>query len=86
MKIFLKNLNINVEEGNSRIDKFGRLTLEFKLKTVPELVINKAEILRAVSIVCERDFDIPRITKISNEIFIIINVFLLNLKYCLLFL
>ena len=69
----LKNININVEEGNSRIDKYGRLTLEFKLKNAPELVINKAEVLRAVEIVCERDFDIPRVTKISNEIFIVIN-------------
>lgn len=69
----LKNLDINIEEANSRIDKFGRITLEFKLKKVPELVINKSEIMRAVSIVCERNFDIPRVTQVGNDIFIVIN-------------
>lgn len=69
----LKNLGINIEEASSRIDKYGRITLEFKLKKAPELILNKAELMKAVSIVCERDFDIPRITQIGNDIFIVIN-------------
>ncbi len=69
----LKNIEIHVDEANSRIDKFGRMTLEFKLKKTPELVINKLEIMKTLSIVCERNFDIPRVTQVGNEVFIVIN-------------
>ncbi len=69
----LKNLDINIEEANARIDKYGRMTLEFKLKRTPELVINKLQIMKTVSVVCERDFDIPRISQVGGEVFIVIS-------------
>lgn len=69
----LKNLDIRVEEASSRIDKFGRMTLEFKLKKTPELIINKLQIMKMVSIVCERDFSIPTVSEVGGDIFITLN-------------
>ncbi len=69
----LKNLDIRVDEACSRIDKFGRMTLEFRLKKTPELIVNKLQIMKTLSIVCERDFDIPRVSEVGGDIFIIIN-------------
>lgn len=69
----LKNLNIRVEEACSRIDKYGRMTLEFKLKKLPELIINKLQVMKTASIVCERDFDIPTVSEVGGDIFIVLN-------------
>ncbi|MBR7132399.1 MAG: SpoIIE family protein phosphatase [Clostridia bacterium] len=69
----LKNIDIRVDEAGCRIDKFGRMTLEFKLKKTPELVINKLQVMKMVSLVCERDFDIPSVSEVGGEIFIVLN-------------
>ena len=69
----LKNLNIITEEAGCRIDKFGRMTLEFKLKKTPELVINKLQVMKLLSVVCERDFDVPSVSEVGNEIYITLN-------------
>lgn len=69
----LKNLNINVSEASCRVDKFGRMTAEFKLKKTPELIINKLQVMKVASNVCEREFDIPSISEVGGEIFITLN-------------
>ena len=69
----LKNLDIRVDEACSRIDKYGRMTLEFRLKKTPELIINKLQVMKTLSVVCERDFDIPRVSEMGGDIFIVIN-------------
>jgi stage II sporulation protein E len=69
----LKNINIYVAECSSRIDKFGRMTVELRIKKTPELVINKAQVMRMSSIACERDFDIPIVNQIGNDVYIILN-------------
>ena len=69
----LKNLNIMVDECSSRIDKYGRITIELKLKKTPELVINKLQIMKLVSVVCERDFDTPAVSEVGNDVFIVLN-------------
>lgn len=69
----LKNLDIRVDEACSRIDKYGRMTLEFKLKKTPELIINKLQVMKMVSVVCERDFDVPTISEVGGDIFIVLN-------------
>ena len=66
----LKNININANECSSRIDKYGRMTIELKLKKTPELVINKAQVMRLLSLACERDFDIPSVNEVGGEIYI----------------
>ena len=42
----LKNLDIRVTEAGCRIDKFGRMTLEFKLKKDCEVIINKLQVMK----------------------------------------
>lgn len=66
----LKNLNINVDECSSRTDKYGRMSIELKVKKTSELVLNKLQIMKLVSIVCERDFDVPNVTQAGGDIFI----------------
>lgn len=69
----LKNLNIHIDECSSRIDKYGRMTIELKLKKTPELVINKAKVMRLVSVVCERDFDVPNVSQVGGDVYIVLN-------------
>ncbi len=69
----LKNLNIHIDECSSRVDKYGRMTIELKLKKTPELVINKAQVMRLVSVVCERDFDAPSVSEVGGDVYIVLN-------------
>lgn len=69
----LKNLDIRVEECSSKTDKFGRMTIEMRVKKDPSLIINKLQVMKMVSVVCERDFDIPSVSENGGEIFIVLN-------------
>ena len=69
----LKNIGINLDECCSRVDRFGRMTLEMKLKKSSDLVINRAQVMRLCSIACERDFAPPIVSEVGGEIFISIN-------------
>ncbi|MBQ3816774.1 MAG: SpoIIE family protein phosphatase [Clostridia bacterium] len=66
----LKNLNIIVDECSSRIDRYGRITIELKLKRTNDLIINKLQIMKMVSLACERDFDTPSVSEVGGDIFI----------------
>ena len=66
----LKNLNIQVEECSSRTDKFGRIKIELKVKKSTAPVINKLQVMKLVSVVCERDFDVPAVNETGGDIFI----------------
>ncbi len=69
----LKNLDIRADEACSRIDKYGRMTLEFKIKKTPELIINKLQVMKVLSVVCERDFDIPNVSEVGGDVFLVLN-------------
>ncbi len=69
----LKSLDIRAEEAGCRIDKYGRMTLEFKLKKNSDLVINKLQVMKLASLVCERDFDVPNISEVGGEVYIVLN-------------
>ena len=69
----LKNLDIRVEECSSKTDKYGRMTIEMRVKKDPALIINKLQVMKMVSVVCERDFDIPSVSENGGEIFIVLN-------------
>lgn len=69
----LKSLDIIAEEAGCRIDKYGRMTLEFKIKKNNDLVINKLQVMKLASLVCERDFDVPNISEVGGEIYIVLN-------------
>lgn len=69
----LKNLNIRIEECCSRIDRYGRMTLELKLKKNKETVLNRLHIMKVLSLACERDFDIPNISEADGEVYITVS-------------
>lgn len=66
----LKELDLHAEECSSRIDRFGRMSIELKLKKNSNSVLNRLQIMRAVSIACERDFDAPNISEVGGNIFV----------------
>ncbi|MEE1160556.1 MAG: SpoIIE family protein phosphatase, partial [Acutalibacteraceae bacterium] len=69
----LKNLGLNTEECTCKIDKFGRMSLEMKVKKQPDTVINKLQMMKLLSVVCERDFDPPAINTAGDSVFITLN-------------
>lgn len=69
----LKNLGINTDECAAKIDKYGRMSLEMKLKTDPDTILNRLQIMKMLSLACERDFDIPNITKTNDGALMTVN-------------
>lgn len=69
----LKNLDIRIDECCSRIDRFGRMTLELKLKRNKETVLNRLHIMKMLSLACERNFDVPNISEVGNDIYITVS-------------
>ncbi len=69
----LKGLNLRASECSCRIDKFGRMILELKIKKSFDQRINKMQIMKLLSLVCERDFDPPVLSEAGNDIFITLN-------------
>lgn len=69
----LKYLDIRAAEASCRIDRFGRMTAEFKVKKTNDLIINRLAVMKAVSVACERDFDPPTVSEIGGEIFMTLN-------------
>ncbi|MGN0493561.1 MAG: SpoIIE family protein phosphatase, partial [Acutalibacteraceae bacterium] len=66
----LKNLGAQAQECTCRLDKYGRMSLEIKIKKQPDLTINKLQLMKLLSIVCERDFDVPAVSSAGKSIFI----------------
>ncbi len=69
----LKNLNIHAEECCARIDRFGRMTLEIRIKKDKDLTLNKMRIMKALSLACERDFDVPVINQAGGDTYITVS-------------
>ena len=66
----LKNLDIRAEEACAKIDRFGRMTLEFKVKKEEGVIFNKLQIMRMLSLSCERDFDVPSVSESAGRAYI----------------
>ncbi|MBQ3547538.1 MAG: SpoIIE family protein phosphatase [Clostridia bacterium] len=69
----LKNIGLHIEECSGRVDKFGRMTIEMRLKRTADTVINRAQVMRLCSIACERDFDPPNVSEVGGEIYMVLN-------------
>ncbi len=69
----LKNIGLHLNECCSKIDKYGRMSLEMKLKKNTDTIINRAQIMRICSIACERDFDPPTVNEVGGEIYMVMN-------------
>lgn len=66
----LKNIGIPADECSAPVDKYGRMKISLKLKKPSDAVLNKRDIMKVLSLACERDFAPPVIKKISGETFI----------------
>ncbi|MCQ2478112.1 MAG: SpoIIE family protein phosphatase [Clostridia bacterium] len=66
----LKNLNIHASECSAVIDKYGRMSLDIRVPKSDGTVLNKMQIMKCLSVACEREFDIPVITLVGNENYI----------------
>lgn len=66
----LNNIDLRVSDACCKIDAYGRMTAEFKVKRLGGAVINKFTVMKLVSVACERDFDPPEINEAEGESFI----------------
>lgn len=66
----LKEIDIRAEECCCVVDKFGRMTVEIKLGSMPDLPLNRAKILSLIEDVCERDFEPPEINRAGQKCYI----------------
>lgn len=69
----LKTLGIHSLESAAKVDKFGRMSLEIKISLSDDTVLNRLQIMKILSLACERDFDIPNITKTGDTALITVN-------------
>lgn len=69
----LKNIGIQSDECAAKIDKFGRMSLEMKIKYDNKTVFNRLQIMKVLSLACERDFGVPNITKTGSCALITVN-------------
>ena len=69
----LKNIGIQALECAAKIDKFGRLSLEIKINLTDDIVLNRLQLMKILSLACERDFDIPNINKTGEFALITLN-------------
>lgn len=69
----LKNLGFCPEECCAKINQFGRMSLEIKVKCDEQTVFNRMQIMKLLSLACERDFDIPNVTRLGSFALITIN-------------
>ncbi len=69
----LGNLGINALQCAAKIDKFGRMSLEIKVKADSDTVLNRLQIMKVLSVACERDFDAPNISKTGDSAIITVN-------------
>lgn len=69
----LKNIGIHTLECAAKIDKFARMSLEIKIKLHDDVVLNRLQLMKILSLACERDFDAPNITKCGDYALITVN-------------
>ena len=69
----LTNIGITTLESAAKIDKYGRLSLEMKIKIGEDTVLNRLQIMKVLSLACERDFDVPNVTKTGDCALLTVN-------------
>ncbi|MBR4910565.1 MAG: SpoIIE family protein phosphatase [Clostridia bacterium] len=69
----LKNIGVCADQCSAPVDKYGRMKINLRLIKSSDTVLNKRDIMRVISLACERDFAPPVIKKASGETFISIS-------------
>lgn len=65
----LRNLGILARECTARTDKYGRMTLEIQIQKNPDTVINRLQVMRMLSLACERNFAPPVLNTVGGKTF-----------------
>lgn len=65
----LRNLGILARECTARTDKYGRMTVEVQIQKNPDTVINRLQVMRMLSLSCERNFAPPIINTVGGNTF-----------------
>lgn len=66
----LKNIGVYADECSAPVDKYGRMEIHLKISKNNETVLNRRDIMRVLSLSCERNFAPPVIKKTSGGTFI----------------
>lgn len=69
----LRNMDINAEECIAYSNSLNRLSADIKVKLLKDTSLNKLEIMKNLSVACNREFDAPLINKNNKEAFISIS-------------
>ncbi|MBQ0084456.1 MAG: SpoIIE family protein phosphatase [Clostridiales bacterium] len=69
----LKSIDIIADACCCRIDKYSRMSVEIRLPAKSMAVVNRMQIMRQVSLVCDRDFDAPVVTALNTETLVNLN-------------
>ena len=63
----LKTLDIVARECCCKIDKYGRMSVEIRIKNTKDMIINRMQIMRQVSVSVDRDFEPPCVSSFGEE-------------------
>ncbi|MDO4743092.1 MAG: SpoIIE family protein phosphatase [bacterium] len=63
----LKSLDLRAVDCGCCIDKYGRMSLEIRLKHSSELPIGRSRILAIVEEICEREFEPPTVNRVGDQ-------------------
>ncbi len=63
----LKTLDIAADSCCCKIDKYGRMSVEIRIKNTKDMIINRMQIMRQVSLSVDRDFEPPCVTSFGDE-------------------
>lgn len=69
----LKNIDIVVAQCGVKLDKTDRMTVDICVKNAKDIVLNRADIMKALCVACDRDFDPPSITFSGGDAYISIS-------------
>ncbi len=66
----LKNIDIVAAQCGVKLNKSDRMTVDICVKNAKDIVLNRADIMKALCIACDRDFDPPSITFSGSDAYI----------------
>ncbi len=69
----LKNIDIVISECGVKLDKYDRMSVDISIKNANNIVLNRADIMQALCISCDRDFDPPCITMSGNTAYLTVS-------------
>ena len=63
----LKSIDVVADGCCCKIDKYGRMSVEIRIKNTKDTVINRMQIMRQASLAASRDFDAPCVSAFGDE-------------------